>query len=73
MSPIQYPSWARWYKKPSYVDLKQFASVLEKKAELGPSRRNSTESRRSNTDVPSKLSLERILKNQTCTCHSQME
>ena len=62
---VQIPSWLQWYKKPSYVDIREFSATLADKGASSP-RRNSVESRRS-TDVPAKLSLEKILKNQPCT------
>ncbi|CZS94458.1 hypothetical protein WAI453_008062 [Rhynchosporium graminicola] len=67
----QYPDWMRWYKKPSYVDVNQFATTISDKAGTvsNPSSpRNSIETKRkSSHDIPSKLSLERILKNRTCS------
>ncbi|KAL2075285.1 hypothetical protein VTL71DRAFT_228 [Oculimacula yallundae] len=66
-----YPDWLRWYKKPSYVDVKQFATIISDKAGTASnpsSPRPSLETkRRSSHDIPSKLSLERILKNRTCS------
>lgn len=64
------PSWASWYKKPSYVDLKAFAASLNKRAEdrhegrLSP--RDSLSSIRSEESIPQDLSLERVLANKTC-------
>jgi hypothetical protein len=54
----------RWYKKPSYVDIKEFSAALAAKRSSSP-RRNSVDSRKS-TDIPPKLSLEKILKNKPC-------
>jgi hypothetical protein len=65
---MPFPSWLSWYKKPSYVDLRQLAASFEKKATAGSAAstpRSSIEIQRK--DVPKKLCLERILKNQTCT------
>ncbi|RDW88010.1 hypothetical protein BP6252_00042 [Coleophoma cylindrospora] len=64
------PSWMQWYKKPSYVDIKQFATSLQEKADRSATStpRPSVELERPSTaEVPSKLNLERILKNQTCS------
>lgn len=72
--PLEYPEWARWYKKPSYVDVSQFATAISNKAGTATSpntpsttpRASLELKRRSSTDIPRKLRLERILKNQTC-------
>ncbi|PVH89998.1 hypothetical protein DL98DRAFT_647660 [Cadophora sp. DSE1049] len=67
----QYPDWLRWYKKPSYVDVNKFATDISDSAGTvsNPnSPRSSGETkRRSSHDIPSKLSLEKILKNRTCS------
>ena len=78
---MQFPSWLTWYKKPSYVDVNEFANRIREKAEkvhersrsmtstsrpLSP-RSSSESSRRTSCEVPSKLSLDRILKNKPCT------
>ena len=71
---MSFPSWLSWYKKPSYVDLTALAASYEKKATAGStysSPRSSVEIN-NRKDVPKKLSLERILKNQTCTYSCQM-
>lgn len=63
--PLEFPSWARWYKKPSYVDINEYSATLAARRASSPMRRDSVDSRKS-TDIPSKLSLEKILKNQPC-------
>ena len=60
------PSWAHWYKKPSYIDIKVYGAKLNSYAERS-SPRSSFSSTRPKTDVPKKLSLERILENRTCS------
>ncbi|KAF8849473.1 hypothetical protein BDZ45DRAFT_680491 [Acephala macrosclerotiorum] len=73
--PFPYPEWARWYKKPSYVDVNQFATAISERAGTATSPNSPTNTprtsldlkRRSSTDIPRKLRLERILKNQTCS------
>ncbi|KAH8587586.1 hypothetical protein B0O99DRAFT_694352 [Bisporella sp. PMI_857] len=65
--PLHYPDWLSWYKKPNYVEFKEFA---DKKAR--PQTPNSSSPRasidsRASRDIPSKLNLEKILKNQTCS------
>ncbi|KAL3427943.1 hypothetical protein PVAG01_01452 [Phlyctema vagabunda] len=62
------PSWLQWYKKPSYVDIKQFAAGIHEKApRVTASPRSSLDGRRVSGDIPSNLSLEKILKNETCS------
>ncbi|CAL3969320.1 unnamed protein product [Diplocarpon coronariae] len=67
----RYPDWLRWYKKPSYVDVNQFATAINKGSGALPNSTNPRSStmlkRRSSTDIPSKLSLEKILNNRTCS------
>ena len=75
---MQFPAWLTWYKKPSYVDVNEFANRIREKAERRSrsmarsssrpisSRSSSQSSRRTSCDVPSKLSLDRILKNKPC-------
>lgn len=56
---MHFPSWLRWYKKPSYRDVNEYASAIrEGTRDISPTR--------SSGDVPSRLSLDRILKNETC-------
>jgi hypothetical protein len=63
--------WMRWYKKPSYVDLKALAASFNKSVEDrltgGVSSRTSISSSKSEVSVPKDLSLERVLNNRTCT------
>lgn len=70
---IEFPVWLQWYKKPSFVDITQYADRLGERAErverasTPASPRSSEESRRrSSADIPKKLKLERILNNRTC-------
>jgi hypothetical protein len=75
---MQFPSWLTWYKKPSYVDVNEFANRIREKAEKvhersrsmtstsQPLRRSSSESSRRSCEVPTKLSLDRILRNKPC-------
>jgi len=66
---FKWPKWVEWYKKPSYVDLKKFAASFNEKAENGSSSgsRPSSIISASSASIPKKLTLERILKNKTCT------
>jgi hypothetical protein len=63
--------WMRWYKKPSYVDLKALAVSFNKSTEEGVTRgvssRISISSSKSEVSIPKDLSLERVLNNRTCT------
>jgi len=52
-------------KKPNYVDIKEFADRRARSDSVASSRASIDSS--SSRDIPAKLSLERILKNQTCT------
>lgn len=71
--PSQFPDWLVWYKQPSFVDVNQFASSFGDKsgtASNPTTPRCNGEVKRNSCDIPSKLSLERILKNRTCTLSS---
>ena len=53
------PSWLQWYKKPSYRDITEYANaVRDGKRDISPGR--------GSLNVPNRLSLERILRNETC-------
>ena len=67
--PLQFPSWMTWYKKPSYVDIKEYSAALAARRASSPARRGSIDSKRS-TDIPRKLTLEKILKNEPCKSKS---
>ncbi|KAK4237014.1 hypothetical protein C8A03DRAFT_35053 [Achaetomium macrosporum] len=54
------PTWLSWYKKPEYRDIKEYStSISTGKRPLSPDGRNG--------GVPSRLRLERILANKTCS------
>lgn len=60
---LTFPSWLRWYKKPEYRDIKEYATnVSSGKRPLSPDGRNGS--------IPSRLRLDRILANKTCQCAS---
>ena len=67
------PEWSRWYKKPSYQDLRVYATTLKEKFEKAedeslPSPRSSFISgTSSDVAVPSNLTLDRVLNHRTCT------
>ncbi|KAL2192971.1 hypothetical protein P885DRAFT_81703 [Corynascus similis CBS 632.67] len=57
---FQLPSWLSWYKKPEYRDIKEYAAnVNSGKRALSPDGRDG--------GIPSRLRLERILANKTCS------
>ncbi|KAK3293180.1 uncharacterized protein B0H64DRAFT_465250 [Chaetomium fimeti] len=58
--PIQPPSWLSWYKKPEYRDIKEYAAnVSSGRRPVSPDGRNG--------GIPSRLRLDRILANKTCS------
>ncbi|KAB5585537.1 hypothetical protein GE09DRAFT_29539 [Coniochaeta sp. 2T2.1] len=58
---MRLPSWLTWYKKPEYRDIKEYATeVRSGKRQLSPDGRGKTA-------IPSRLKLERILQNKTCS------
>jgi hypothetical protein len=64
--------WLRWYKKPSYRDVKAFTEstniALQKGETSGPPSIRSS----SDATIPPNLTLERILSNQTCKSKERM-
>ncbi|OIW27637.1 hypothetical protein CONLIGDRAFT_645885 [Coniochaeta ligniaria NRRL 30616] len=58
---MRLPSWLTWYKKPEYRDIKQYS------AEVRSGRRQLSPDGRGKTAIPSRLKLERILQNKTCS------
>ncbi|SPQ24339.1 98e482b1-84ff-4bb2-8f16-50177fb54321 [Thermothielavioides terrestris] len=57
---LKFPSWLSWYKKPEYRDIKEYATNISSgKRTLSPDGRNG--------GIPSRLRLERILANKTCS------
>lgn len=66
---LQFPSWLSWYKKPAYVDIRQYADKKAQVSSVPSSPRSSTDSNGSRParDIPKKLRLEKILKNETCS------
>lgn len=54
------PTWLRWYKKPTYRDIKEYSTaVTSGQRSLSPDGRNKGL-------IPPHLSLERVLQNKTC-------
>ncbi|KAB5583596.1 hypothetical protein GE09DRAFT_1182265 [Coniochaeta sp. 2T2.1] len=58
---MRLPSWLTWYKKPEYRDIKEYST------EVRSGRRQLSPDGRGKTAIPSKLKLERILQNKTCS------
>ncbi|KAH6623068.1 hypothetical protein F5144DRAFT_657160 [Chaetomium tenue] len=57
---FQPPSWLNWYKKPEYRDIKEYATnVSSGRRPVSPDGRNG--------GIPSRLRLDRILANKTCS------
>ncbi|KAK0725509.1 hypothetical protein B0H67DRAFT_551067 [Lasiosphaeris hirsuta] len=57
---MHFPSWLTWYKKPEYRDIREYANNISAgKRSLSPDGRKSA--------IPSRLRLERILANKTCS------
>ncbi|KXX79378.1 hypothetical protein MMYC01_204693 [Madurella mycetomatis] len=57
---LTWPSWLSWYKKPEYRDFKEYANnVSSGKRSLSPDGRKGA--------IPSRLCLDRILANKTCS------
>jgi len=55
------PSWLVWYKKPEYRDIKEYSTAV------GTGRRPLSPDGRGKTAIPSRLSLEKVLENTTCS------
>ncbi|KAH8906889.1 hypothetical protein BR93DRAFT_927720 [Coniochaeta sp. PMI_546] len=58
---MRLPSWLTWYKKPEYRDIKEYST------EVRSGRRQLSPDGRGKTAIPSRLKLERILQNKTCS------
>ncbi|KAI6303775.1 hypothetical protein MCOR30_005072 [Pyricularia oryzae] len=58
---MQLPPWLVWYKKPDYRDIREYAT------EISSGKRAFSPEPRGKITVPSRLRLERILANKTCS------
>lgn len=58
---MKLPAWLVWYKKPEYRDIKEYSTAV------GTGQRALSPNGRNKSAVPSRLSLERVLDNKTCT------
>ncbi|KAK2000336.1 regulator of G protein signaling superfamily [Colletotrichum falcatum] len=60
-SRFNFPDWLVWYKKPEYRDFREYATAIRN------GRRPMSRDGRDKTQIPARLSLERVLANQTCS------
>ncbi|TPX10299.1 uncharacterized protein E0L32_008704 [Thyridium curvatum] len=58
---MRLPSWLTWYKKPEYRDIKEYSTAV------GTGRRQPSPDGRNKTAIPSRLKLDRVLENKTCS------
>lgn len=58
---MKLPSWLVWYKKPEYRDIREYSKSV------GSGHRAPSPDGRNKSAIPSRLSLERVLENKTCT------
>jgi hypothetical protein len=57
---MRFPSWLTWYKKPEYRDIREYADNINTgKRSMSPVGRGCS--------IPSRLRLDRILENKTCS------
>jgi len=57
---MRFPSWLTWYKKPEYRDIREYADNINTgKRSMSPAGRACS--------IPSRLRLDRILENKTCS------
>ncbi|KAJ4291226.1 hypothetical protein N0V88_006226 [Collariella sp. IMI 366227] len=59
--PLKLPSCMNWYKKPDYRDIKEYST------NISSGKRNLSPDGRGNGGIPSRLRLDRILANKTCS------
>ncbi|KAK7456800.1 hypothetical protein Landi51_02076 [Colletotrichum acutatum] len=59
-----FPDWLIWYKKPEYRDFKEYATAIR------TGRRPLSRDGRDKSPIPARLSLERVLNNQTSNLRS---
>ncbi|KAJ0164095.1 hypothetical protein CTA2_1762 [Colletotrichum tanaceti] len=58
---LHFPEWLIWYKKPEYRDFKEYAAAIRS------GRRPLSRDGRDKSPIPARLSLEKVLANQTCS------
>ncbi|KAK1976341.1 hypothetical protein LZ30DRAFT_785638 [Colletotrichum cereale] len=60
-SRFNFPNWLVWYKKPEYRDFREYATAIRN------GRRTMSRDGRDKTQIPARLSLEKVLANETCS------
>jgi hypothetical protein len=55
------PTWAEWYKKPEYRDIKAYSDAV------AAGERSSLDYGSRTTAIPSRLRFDRVLTNKTCS------
>ncbi|OLN97905.1 hypothetical protein CCHL11_02520 [Colletotrichum chlorophyti] len=60
-SGFQFPDWLIWYKKPEYRDFREYAAAI--RTGTRPMSRDGREK----SPIPARLSLEKVLANETCS------
>lgn len=66
---MTFPAWMKlWYKKPQWKDLNEYTRELnEERRAPSPEGRLQTTSSRNSLSIPSRLALDRVLENKTCS------
>lgn len=59
-SRFSFPDWMVWYKKPEYRDFREYATAIR------TGRRPLSRDGRDKSPIPARLSLEKVLANETC-------
>ncbi|KAK2007128.1 hypothetical protein LZ32DRAFT_542606 [Colletotrichum eremochloae] len=60
-SRFNFPDWLIWYKKPEYRDFKEYATAIRN------GKRPLSRDGRDKSQIPARLSLEKVLANETCS------
>ncbi|TDZ16678.1 hypothetical protein Cob_v010201 [Colletotrichum orbiculare MAFF 240422] len=60
-SRFKFPEWMIWYKKPEYRDFREYATAIR------TGRRPMSRDGRDKSPIPARLSLEKVLANETCS------
>lgn len=66
--PFEFPVWLRWYKKPQWKDIKDYTADVNSENRQGRyHQRTQSQGSGASVAIPSKLALERVLQNKTCS------
>ncbi|TDZ75077.1 putative secreted lipase [Colletotrichum trifolii] len=60
-SRFKFPEWMIWYKKPEYRDFREYATAIR------TGKRPMSRDGRDKSPIPARLSLEKVLANETCS------